>query len=93
MTNEHILITFLKEHGKFDTTKENFLSGFARYSWNYKTVKKGDTKVEQGIGNLFLWKASEEGYRYWDNLSDKWVQLCKDFNLTGTIDLESIFLE
>lgn len=93
MTNEHILIIFLKEHGKFDTTKENFLSGFTRYSWNYRTVKKGTTKVEQGVGNMFLWKGSEEGYAYWNNLNSKWIKLCEDFDLKGTIDLESIFLE
>lgn len=91
MTNEEIIITFLKEHRKFTTAKVNFLRGFSRSSWNYRTVKKGTSKVEEGVGNLFLWGNSEEGYAYWNKLNTKWIQLCRDFNLTGTVDLESIF--
>lgn len=91
MTNEEILIRFLKSKRKFSYVKRNFLMGFSPTSLNIVKVNENKVPVIHVISYLLLWEATDKGWSYWNNLYSDWGALCRHFKLEGTIDLNSIF--
>lgn len=87
MTNEQILITFLKKHRRFAETKRNFLNGISEC--HIEDVVNGAVSVKWAIHYLFLWDMSEKGHSYWANLSVEWMNLCRHFGLNGSINLKN----
>ena len=80
LTNEQILIQFLKHHRKFAKFKRHFL----RY------VRSSNTptcSVDRAFLNAFPWYHDPSNYYTWVTLNKAWRKLVRKFNLTGQLDL------
>lgn len=84
MTNEEVLKVFLKEHKQLTIFKKHRSKAKIARPERLTTVP-----IRLAIMNAFHWRLSylEHTPRHrWDTLSTKWVKLCKEFKLTGTLD-------
>lgn len=79
MTNEEILIIFLKEHERYESFKHQRVHRLPTY-----------INVYRAIDITLHWHATGEGTRYWEELNIKWYNLCKDFKLQGKINIYNL---
>lgn len=80
MNNEQIFKMFLKKHRKYDSFVKQ------------KDLLEGHKIV--GIKLAITWnfdkQDTKEGSIFWHRMSCKWVTMCNDLNLEGTIDLTKV---
>lgn len=89
MTNEEIFKVFLKKHRKLTTFKEKVKS--MRPPQNIRGVdNRKDLHCKDAIYDSFVWDDTVEGWGYWSNLNGKWIKLCDEFNLDGSINILDI---
>lgn len=81
MTNEKILITFLKSHRKYSSFKRNR---------SYQQLNNNTPYVHNAIFSAFSWRDSEEGSDCWVDLNTKWKNLCVHFQLKSNIDYNKL---
>ncbi len=78
MTNEEIFTVFLKKYRKNKSFKDQRVD----------FVQACD--VHSAIDTGLTWINTTEGSDYWIGMYEKWVKLCVDFKLTGSIDLTKV---
>lgn len=76
LSNEQILVQFLKHHRKWSAFKRNYYPEYA----NVNTLP-----VEHVIVNSFPWDLTPQKEECWDKLNSEWRKLCRSFSLTGAI--------
>lgn len=93
MTNEDIFKIFLKKYRKFSYCKRNFKLGFD--GWAYENtleyINENIVGVKRAVNCLFIWEQTDEGHEYWYEKEMEWDKLCKEFNLSGNINLNEVF--
>ena len=62
-------IQFLKDNGALEKFKDNCDFPFAKYLKNHLNCGI--------ISHAFSWDNSEEGWRYWNDIDNKWRRICK----------------
>lgn len=80
MTNIEILRLFLKKHRKY--------ASYKRQLQHDAVSRRGG--ITSAITRAFIASESKEGVVFWNQMSMKWIKLCKDFNIEGELDLTEI---
>ncbi len=75
MTNEEILVVFLKSRRKYKSFKSQ------------ANTYKRTVIVKNVITSNLRWSTTKEGMDYWFLQDSIWTKLCRDMGLTGTIQL------
>ncbi len=86
MTNEEILIIYLKSKRKFSAFKRNVLEGS-----RIREVSRGySCNVLDAIDRAFIWGHTPEGDDYWYDISNEWEELCNNFSIDSPIILKKV---
>lgn len=83
LTNEEIYKVFLKENDVYEYFENHKFLGVS-------PAYNRTTSVRDAINISFIWTKTEQGQDFWEDLDNKWIELCGNFNLTNTINLEEV---
>lgn len=84
MTNEEVVRLFLKKHRKYSMFKRCRSNDTSRY----KNIKV--TEVGQAINEAFDWFNTETDVNTWDELHYSLIDMCRDLNLSGEVEIDKI---
>ena len=82
MTNEEIVVTFLKHHKKF--------AAFKRYMALHTTRYIEICDIKDTFKDRNFWHYTKESLRYWSTLDVKFIAMVEDLNLHGTVSLSKL---
>lgn len=82
MTNEEIFKLFLKKH--------KALMKFRKARKGHYTPSVSEKYVLYALNLAFIWAEHKSPKLPWVELNEKWEAMCKDLNLTGTVNIDKI---